>query len=149
MCSSAVPQLQDRREAELRAKREEEERKRREEKRRQQEEQKRREEEELYRRKQQCRQQQELILKLLQQAQPGGPGSISGSGTVWSGPQVSALSKQGKSLSLLELETERLLKQQAQHQRAQQQRDRVRTPPQTKKNFTWAVLLCLKSVVVS
>uniref|UniRef100_A0A8K9UYE8 GRB10 interacting GYF protein 1b n=1 Tax=Oncorhynchus mykiss TaxID=8022 RepID=A0A8K9UYE8_ONCMY len=132
-----LQKLQDRREAELRAKREEEERKRREEKRRQQEEQKRREEEELYRRKQQCRQQQELILKLLQQAQPGGPGSISGSGTVWSGPQVSALSKQGKSLSLLELETERLLKQQAQHQRAQQQRDRVRTPPQTKKNFTW------------
>uniref|UniRef100_A0A8C7RFT3 GRB10 interacting GYF protein 1b n=1 Tax=Oncorhynchus mykiss TaxID=8022 RepID=A0A8C7RFT3_ONCMY len=119
-----LQKLQDRREAELRAKREEEERKRREEKRRQQEEQKRREEEELYRRKQQCRQQQELILKLLQQAQPGGPGSISGSGTVWSGPQVSALSKQGKSLSLLELETERLLKQQAQHQRAQQQRDR-------------------------
>uniref|UniRef100_A0A8C7KR80 GRB10 interacting GYF protein 1 n=1 Tax=Oncorhynchus kisutch TaxID=8019 RepID=A0A8C7KR80_ONCKI len=112
-----LQKLQDRREAELRAKREEEERKRREEKRRQQEEQKRREEEELYRRKQQCRQQQELILKLLQQAQPGGPGCISGSGTVWSGPQVSALSKQGKSLSLLELETERLLKQQAQHQR--------------------------------
>uniref|UniRef100_A0A8C8CF27 GYF domain-containing protein n=1 Tax=Oncorhynchus tshawytscha TaxID=74940 RepID=A0A8C8CF27_ONCTS len=121
-----LQKLQDRREAELRAKREEEERKRREEKRRQQEEQKRRDEEELYRRKQQCRQQQELILKLLQQAQPGGPGCISGSGsgTVWSGPQVSALSKQGKSLSLLELETERLLKQQAQHQRAQQQRDR-------------------------
>lgn len=47
-------QLQDRRDAELRAKREEEEqRKRREEKRRQQqEEQKRREEEELFRRKQ-------------------------------------------------------------------------------------------------
>uniref|UniRef100_A0A8C8CES8 GYF domain-containing protein n=1 Tax=Oncorhynchus tshawytscha TaxID=74940 RepID=A0A8C8CES8_ONCTS len=114
-----LQKLQDRREAELRAKREEEERKRREEKRRQQEEQKRRDEEELYRRKQQCRQQQELILKLLQQAQPGGPGCISGSGsgTVWSGPQVSALSKQGKSLSLLELETERLLKQQAQHQR--------------------------------
>uniref|UniRef100_A0A8C9T384 GRB10 interacting GYF protein 1 n=1 Tax=Scleropages formosus TaxID=113540 RepID=A0A8C9T384_SCLFO len=43
---------QERRDAELRAKREEEERKRREEKRRQQEEQKRREEEELYRRKQ-------------------------------------------------------------------------------------------------
>ncbi|XP_038820972.1 GRB10-interacting GYF protein 1-like [Salvelinus namaycush] len=121
-----LQKLQDRREAELRAKREEEERKRREEKRRQQEEQKRREEEELYRRKQQCRQQQELILKLLQRAQPGGPGCVSGSGsgTVWSGPQVSALSKQGKSLSLLELETERLLKQQAQHQRAQQQRDR-------------------------
>nr|XP_048689556.1 GRB10-interacting GYF protein 1 isoform X8 [Caretta caretta] len=55
--------LQERRDAELRAKREEEERKRREEKRRQ-EEQKRREEEELYRRKQ-CRQ-QELVLKLLQ-----------------------------------------------------------------------------------
>lgn len=49
-----APQLQqDRRDAELRAKREEEEqRKRREEKRRQQEEQKRREEEELFRRKQ-------------------------------------------------------------------------------------------------
>uniref|UniRef100_A0A4W5QGQ1 GRB10 interacting GYF protein 1 n=1 Tax=Hucho hucho TaxID=62062 RepID=A0A4W5QGQ1_9TELE len=119
-----LQKLQDRREAELRAKREEEERKRREEKRRQQEEQKRREEEELYRRKQQCRQQQELILKLLQQAQPGGPGCVSGSGSVWSGPQASALPKQGKSLSLLELETERLLKQQAQHQRAQQQRDR-------------------------
>ncbi|XP_074927430.1 LOW QUALITY PROTEIN: GRB10-interacting GYF protein 1 [Chelonoidis abingdonii] len=58
--------LQERRDAELRAKREEEERKRREEKRRQ-EEQKRREEEELYRRKQ-CRQ-QELVLKLLQQSQ--------------------------------------------------------------------------------
>uniref|UniRef100_A0A673XMK5 GRB10 interacting GYF protein 1 n=1 Tax=Salmo trutta TaxID=8032 RepID=A0A673XMK5_SALTR len=112
-----LQKLQDRREAELRAKREEEERKRREEKRRQQEEQKRREEEELYRRKQQCRQQQELILKLLQQAQPGGPGCVSGSGSVWSGPQASALSKQGKSLSLLELETERLLKQQSQHQR--------------------------------
>uniref|UniRef100_A0A3P8YDZ4 GYF domain-containing protein n=1 Tax=Esox lucius TaxID=8010 RepID=A0A3P8YDZ4_ESOLU len=118
-----LQKLQDRREAELRAKREEEERKRREEKRRQEEE-KRREEDELYRRKQQCRQQQELIMKLLQQAQPGGPGCVSGSG--WSG-QASALSKQGKSLSLLELETDRLLKQQAQHQRAQQQRDRVRT----------------------
>uniref|UniRef100_A0A8D3E8E0 GRB10 interacting GYF protein 1a n=1 Tax=Scophthalmus maximus TaxID=52904 RepID=A0A8D3E8E0_SCOMX len=48
---------QERRDAELRAKREEEEqqRKRREEKRRQQEEQKRREEEELFRRKQVCR----------------------------------------------------------------------------------------------
>lgn len=45
-------QLHERREAELRAKREEEERKRRDEKRR--EEQKRREEEELYRRKQVC-----------------------------------------------------------------------------------------------
>ncbi|KAK6316905.1 hypothetical protein J4Q44_G00123050 [Coregonus suidteri] len=120
-----LQKLQDRREAELRAKREEEERKRREEKRRQQqEEQKRREEEELYRRKQQCRQQQELIMKLLQQAQPGGSGCGSGSGSGWSVPQASALSKQGKSLSMLELETERLLKQQAQHQRAQQQRDR-------------------------
>lgn len=48
-----VCQLQERREAELRAKREEEERKRRDEKRRQ-EEQKRREEEELFRRKQVC-----------------------------------------------------------------------------------------------
>lgn len=50
---SALQLQQDRRDAELRAKREEEEqRKRREEKRRQQEEQKRREEEELFRRKQ-------------------------------------------------------------------------------------------------
>eukprot|EP00063_Salmo_salar_P077190 XP_014052025.1 PREDICTED: PERQ amino acid-rich with GYF domain-containing protein 1-like isoform X7 [Salmo salar] len=117
-----IQKLQDRREAELRAKREEEERKRQVEKRRQLEEQKRREEEELYRRKQQCRQQQELIMKLLQQTQPGAPGCVSGSG--WSGSQASALSKQGKSLGLLELETERLLKQQAQHQRAQHQRDR-------------------------
>ncbi|KAM9497816.1 GRB10-interacting GYF protein 1-like isoform 4-T6 [Salvelinus alpinus] len=117
-----LQKLQDRREAELRAKREEEERKRQVEKRRQQEEQKRRDEEELYRRKQQCRQQQELIMKLLQQAQPGAPGCVSGSG--WSGSQASALSKQGKSLGLLELETERLLKQQAQHQRAQHQRER-------------------------
>uniref|UniRef100_A0A8C2G745 GRB10 interacting GYF protein 1b n=2 Tax=Cyprinus carpio TaxID=7962 RepID=A0A8C2G745_CYPCA len=109
---------QERREAELRVKREEEERKRREEKRRQQEEQKRREEEELYRRKQQCRQQQELIMKFLQQSQqhqsmPGGTG--------WSGSQAGALSlgkATGKSMGLLELEAERLHKQQ---QRAQQQ----------------------------
>lgn len=69
-------------------------------------------------------------MKLLQQTQPGAPGCVSGSG--WSGSQASALSKQGKSLGLLELETERLLKQQAQHQRAQHQRDRVRrdTQPQ-------------------
>ncbi|KAM6970007.1 LOW QUALITY PROTEIN: GRB10-interacting GYF protein 1-like [Aplochiton taeniatus] len=124
-----LQKLQERREAELRAKREEEERKRREEKRRQQqEEQKRREEEELYRRKQQCRQQQELIMKLLQQTQQqaSGCGSSSsgggGRGSGWGsgGPQPSGLQKQAKSLSLLELETERLLKQQ-QHQRAQQQ----------------------------
>uniref|UniRef100_A0A673KKV3 GRB10 interacting GYF protein 1b n=1 Tax=Sinocyclocheilus rhinocerous TaxID=307959 RepID=A0A673KKV3_9TELE len=109
---------QERREAELR-KRDEEERKRREEKRRQQEEQKRREEEELYRRKQQCRQQQELIMKFLQQSQqqqsvPGGAG--------WSGSQAGALSlgkATGKSMGLLELEAERLHKQQ--QQRAQQQ----------------------------
>ncbi|KAM3857705.1 GRB10-interacting GYF protein 1 [Diretmus argenteus] len=117
---------QERRDAELRAKREEEEqRKRREEKRRQQEEQKRREEEELFRRKQ-CRQQQELIMKLLQQApqQQGPLASSSG----WSGVSSSGLSKAGKppSLTLLEMqqETERLLKQQQQQQRAQQQRDR-------------------------
>lgn len=114
---------QERRDAELRAKREEEEqRKRREEKRRQQEEQKRREEEEIFRRKQ-CRQQQELIMKLLQQTpQQQGPGAGSSS---WSGASSSGLSKAGKSqaLALLEIqqETERLLKQQ---QRAQQQRDR-------------------------
>ncbi|XP_013770105.1 PERQ amino acid-rich with GYF domain-containing protein 1 isoform X1 [Pundamilia nyererei] len=114
---------QERRDAELRAKREEEEqRKRREEKRRQQEEQKRREEEEIFRRKQ-CRQQQELIMKLLQQTpQQQGPGAGSSS---WSGASSSGLSKAGKpqALALLEIqqETERLLKQQ---QRAQQQRDR-------------------------
>ncbi|XP_011604890.1 GRB10-interacting GYF protein 1 [Takifugu rubripes] len=116
---------QDRRDAELRAKREEEEqRKRREEKRRQQEEQKRREEEELFRRKQ-CRQQQELIIKLLQQApQQQGPGAGSSG---WSGAPSSGLTKTGKppALALLEMqqEAERLLKQQ-QQQRAQQQRDR-------------------------
>ncbi|XP_008284436.1 PERQ amino acid-rich with GYF domain-containing protein 1 isoform X2 [Stegastes partitus] len=116
---------QERRDAELRAKREEEEqRKRREEKRRQQEEQKRREEEELFRRKQ-CRQQQELIMKLLQQApQQQGPGA---GGSSWSGAPSSGLGKAGKppALALLEMqqEAERLLKQQ-QQQRAQQQRDR-------------------------
>ncbi|XP_059210291.1 GRB10-interacting GYF protein 1 isoform X5 [Centropristis striata] len=116
---------QERRDAELRAKREEEEqRKRREEKRRQQEEQKRREEEELFRRKQ-CRQQQELIMKLLQQApQQQGPGAGSSG---WSGAPSSGLSKSGKppALALLEMqqEAERLLKQQ-QQQRAQQQRER-------------------------
>ncbi|XP_028330034.1 GRB10-interacting GYF protein 1 isoform X2 [Gouania willdenowi] len=116
---------QERRDAELRAKREEEEqRKRREEKRRQQEEQKRREEEELYRRKQ-CRQQQELLMKLLQQTpQQQGPGAP---GSSWSGASSSGLGKSGKpsALALLEMqqEAERLLKQQ-QQQRAQQQRDR-------------------------
>ncbi|CAM4730174.1 unnamed protein product [Leuciscus chuanchicus] len=110
---------QERREAELRVKREEEERKRREEKRRQQEEQKRREEEDLYRRKQQCRQQQELIMKFLQQSQQQ---SMSG-GTGWSGSQAGALSlgkASGKSMGLLELEAERLLKQQQQRAQLQQ-----------------------------
>ncbi|XP_053574349.1 GRB10-interacting GYF protein 1 [Bombina bombina] len=65
--------LQERRDVELRAKREEEERKRREEKRRQEEQKRRDQEEELFRRKQ-CRQQQELLLKLLQQSgQPSSP----------------------------------------------------------------------------
>ncbi|XP_074555063.1 GRB10-interacting GYF protein 1 isoform X3 [Halichoeres trimaculatus] len=114
---------QERRDAELRAKREEEEqRKRREEKRRQQEEQKRREEDELFRRKQ-CRQQQELIMKLLQAPQQQGPGA---GGSGWSGAPSSGLTKAGKpqALALLEMqqETERLLKQQ--QQRAQQQRER-------------------------
>ncbi|CAJ1086710.1 GRB10-interacting GYF protein 1 isoform X2 [Xyrichtys novacula] len=111
---------QERRDAELRAKREEEEqRKRREEKRRQQEEQKRREEDELFRRKQ-CRQQQDLIMKLLQAPQQQGPGA---GGSGWSGASSSGLGKVGKpqALALLEMqqETERLLKQQ--QQRAQQQ----------------------------
>ncbi|XP_008433789.1 PERQ amino acid-rich with GYF domain-containing protein 1 isoform X3 [Poecilia reticulata] len=113
-------QLQERRDAELRAKREEEEqRKRREEKRRQQqEEQKRREEEELYRRKQ--RQQQELLMKLLQQQSPQQQvPAVGGSG--WSSSPSSGLSKAGKSLTMLEMqEAERILKQQ--QQRAQQQR---------------------------
>ncbi|XP_017579429.1 GRB10-interacting GYF protein 1 isoform X3 [Pygocentrus nattereri] len=110
---------QERREAELRVKREEEERKRREEKRRQQEEQKRREEEELYRRKQQCRQ-QELLMKLLQQSQQQ---QAAQGGSAWSSAQAGSLSlgkAQGKNMGLLELEAERQHKQQ-QQQRAQQQ----------------------------
>ncbi|KAI5104559.1 GRB10-interacting GYF protein 1 isoform X4, partial [Silurus meridionalis] len=109
-----LQKLQERREAELRAKREEEERKRRDEKRRQQqEEQKRREEEELFRRKQ-----QELLMKLLQQAPRQG---ASGTGSGWSTGPVSGLGKQGKSINTLDIQqdTERLYKQQ---QRAQQQR---------------------------
>ncbi|XP_061816373.1 GRB10-interacting GYF protein 1 [Nerophis lumbriciformis] len=98
---------QERREAELRAKREEEEqRKRREEKRRQQEEQKRREDEELFRRKQ-CRQQQELIMKLLQQ-NPQQQGLGAGSSS-WSGASSSGLPKTGKTqtLTLLEMQQQR------------------------------------------
>ncbi|XP_010607882.1 GRB10-interacting GYF protein 1 isoform X7 [Fukomys damarensis] len=108
--------FQERREAELRAKREEEERKRREEKRRQQqqEEHKRRqEEEELFRRKQV--RQQELLLKLLQQQQqqqqasasvpvPPAPSSPP--------PLWASLAKQGlsmKTLLELQLESERQL----------------------------------------
>ncbi|KAK3545371.1 hypothetical protein QTP70_005977 [Hemibagrus guttatus] len=110
-----LQKLQERREAELRAKREEEERKRRDEKRRQQqEEQKRREEEELFRRKQ-----QELLMKLLQQQAPRQAAASTGSG--WSTGPVPGLGKQGKSINTLEIQqdTERLYKQQ---QRAQQQR---------------------------
>ncbi|KAM4749439.1 GRB10-interacting GYF protein 1 [Rhinophrynus dorsalis] len=101
--------LQERREAELRAKREEEERKRREEKRRQEEQKRRDQEEELYRRKQ-CRQQQELLLKLLQQS-----GQHSPPPSVWS--------SHGKGLSLkamLEMQERegQLLKQRGQPARA-------------------------------
>ncbi|XP_051579979.1 GRB10-interacting GYF protein 1-like isoform X2 [Myxocyprinus asiaticus] len=118
-CSSQGPileqlqKLHERREAELRAKREEEERKRRDEKRR--EEQKRREEEELYRRKQQ----QELLMKLLQQVPRQGS---SGSGSSWSGGPIPGLGKQTKPLNLLEVqqEAERMHKQQ--HRVQQQQR---------------------------
>ncbi|XP_040202965.1 GRB10-interacting GYF protein 1 isoform X2 [Rana temporaria] len=75
--------LQERRDAELRAKREEDDRKRRDEKRRQEEQKRRDQEEEMYRRKQLqieqrlgdklhmlslSRQQQELLLKLIQQS---------------------------------------------------------------------------------
>uniref|UniRef100_A0A8C6WWY4 GRB10 interacting GYF protein 1a n=1 Tax=Neogobius melanostomus TaxID=47308 RepID=A0A8C6WWY4_9GOBI len=102
-----LQKLQERRDAELRAKREEEEqRKRREEKRRQQEEQKRRqqEEEELFRRKQ-CRQQQELLLKLLQQT-PQSQGQGAGSSS-WGGASSSGLSKSGKPTALALLEMQR------------------------------------------
>ncbi|OWK11392.1 hypothetical protein Celaphus_00007247 [Cervus elaphus hippelaphus] len=103
--------FQERREVELRAKREEEERKRREEKRRQQqqqqEEQKRRqEEEELFRRKQV--RQQELLLKLLQQQQQQAAAAVpvppapSSPPPLWAG-----LAKQGLSMkTLLELQLE-------------------------------------------
>ncbi|ELW56475.1 PERQ amino acid-rich with GYF domain-containing protein 1 [Tupaia chinensis] len=106
---SCCSQFQERREVELRAKREEEERKRREEKRRQQqqqqEEQKRRqEEEELFRRKQV--RQQELLLKLLQQQQAAAavpvPPAPSSPPPLWAG-----LAKQGVSMkTLLELQLE-------------------------------------------
>ncbi|TRY57598.1 hypothetical protein DNTS_032181 [Danionella cerebrum] len=106
-----LQKLQERREAELRAKREEDERKRRDEKRR--EEQKRREEEEHFRRKQQ----QDLLMKLLQQAPRQ---SSSGSGSSWSGGSIPGLGKQSKPLNLLDVqqEAERIHKQQ---QRVQQQ----------------------------
>ncbi|XP_073071232.1 GRB10-interacting GYF protein 1 isoform X2 [Manis javanica] len=96
--------FQERREVELRVKREEEERQRREEKRRQQqqEEQKRRqEEEELFRRKQV--RQQELLLKLLQQQQAATvPPAPSSPPPLWAG-----LAKQGLSMkTLLELQLE-------------------------------------------
>ncbi|KAJ3585580.1 hypothetical protein NHX12_014299 [Muraenolepis orangiensis] len=69
-----------------------------------------------------CRQQQELIMKLLQQApQQQGPGA---GGSGWGGASSSGMAKSGKppALTLLEMhqEAERLLKQ----QRVQQQRDR-------------------------
>nr|XP_014346128.1 PREDICTED: PERQ amino acid-rich with GYF domain-containing protein 1 [Latimeria chalumnae] len=110
--------LQERRDAELRAKREEEERKRREEKRRQ-EEQKRREEEEMFRRKQCRHQQQELILKLLQQSQQSQQQQQQQhSPPMW----AASLSKQSapvKSLLELQQEAERQLQKQ-QQQRVQQ-----------------------------
>ncbi|KTF74662.1 hypothetical protein cypCar_00040870 [Cyprinus carpio] len=112
-----LQKLHERREAELRAKREEDERKRRDEKRR--EEQKRREEEELYRRKQQ----QDLLMKLLQQAPRQGS---SGSGSSWSGGSIPGLGKQTKPLNLLDVqqEAERMHKQQ--HRVQQQQRYMMR-----------------------
>lgn len=104
--------FQERREVELRAKREEEERKRREQKRRQ-------EEEELFRRKQV--RQQELLLKLLQQQQaspsPSPAGPAPGSPPLWAG-----LAKQGlsvKTLLELQLEAERPLHKPGREPRAQ------------------------------
>uniref|UniRef100_A0A8C2G961 GRB10 interacting GYF protein 1a n=1 Tax=Cyprinus carpio TaxID=7962 RepID=A0A8C2G961_CYPCA len=121
-----LQKLHERREAELRAKREEEERKRRDEKRR--EEQKRREEEEIYRRKQQ----QDLLMKLLQQTPRQGS---SGSGSSWSGGTIPGLGKQTKPLNLLDIqqEAERMHKQQ--HRVQQQQRVR-RTHTHTHTNST-------------
>ncbi|XP_062869751.1 GRB10-interacting GYF protein 1 isoform X2 [Trichomycterus rosablanca] len=113
-----LEQLQKLQQEELRVKREEEERKRREEKRRQQEEQKRREEEELYRRKREQARQQELLMKLSQQQQQAVQG-----GAGWSSAQAGLHSlgkSQGKNLSLLELEAERLHKQQQQRVLQQQ-----------------------------
>lgn len=89
-----------------------------------------------------CRRQQELIMKLLQQAhQHQGPGAGSSG---WSGAPSSGLTKAGKpqALALLEMqqEAERLLKQQ-QQQRAQQQRDRVSQPqPRRRRPHTHAVV---------
>ncbi|CAI9577091.1 unnamed protein product [Staurois parvus] len=100
--------LQERRDAELRAKREEEERKRREEKRRQEEQKRRDQEEEMYRRKQ-CRQQQELLLKLIQQSGQQAPS-----------PQVWAAHNKGLSLkAMLEMQERegQLLKQRGQTSR--------------------------------
>ncbi|XP_015668630.1 GRB10-interacting GYF protein 1 [Protobothrops mucrosquamatus] len=111
--------LQERRGAELRAKRDEDERKRREEeelyrrKQRDEDERKRREEEELYRRKQVRH--QEMLLKLLQQQQQQQQQSTQ---PLWGG-----LAKQSPSLkALLELqqESERHLQKPAQPARAQQ-----------------------------
>lgn len=101
--------LQERRDAELRAKREEEERKRREEKRRQEEQKRRDQEEEMYRRKQ-CRQQQELLLKLIQQSGQQSPS-----------PQVWAAHSKGLSLkAMLEMQERegQLLKQRGQSTRS-------------------------------
>ncbi|XP_020784559.2 GRB10-interacting GYF protein 1 [Boleophthalmus pectinirostris] len=107
-----LQKLQERRDAELRAKREEEEqRKRREEKRRQQEEQKRRDEEELYRRKQ-CRQQQEQLLLKLLNPQAQGPGA---GGSSWGGAPSSGLSKSGKPPALTLLEMQQRAQQRERH----------------------------------
>ncbi|KAM9312903.1 LOW QUALITY PROTEIN: GRB10-interacting GYF protein 1 [Gastrophryne carolinensis] len=116
--------LQERRDAELRAKREEEERKRREEKRRQEEQKRRDQEEEMYRRKQVigwrvgreldllnlARQQQELLLKLIQQS-----GQQAQSSQVW------AAHNKGHSLKAMMEMQEReaqLLKQRGQPSRS-------------------------------
>ncbi|KAM5127398.1 GRB10-interacting GYF protein 1 [Mantella aurantiaca] len=102
-------QQKERRDAELRAKREEEERKRREEKRRQEEQKRRDQEEEMYRRKQ-CRQQQELLLKLIQQSGQQSPSS-----------QVWAAHSKGLSLkAMLEMQERegQLLKQRGQTSRS-------------------------------
>ncbi|KAJ7313287.1 hypothetical protein JRQ81_004573 [Phrynocephalus forsythii] len=116
--------LQERRGAELRAKRDEEERKRRQE---EQQQKRRQEEEELYRRKQARCRQQELLLKLLQQQQQ--QQQQQNSHPLWTKQNLSM-----KALLELQQESERHGQQQQQQQQQQQraQQRLVSTRPPTR-----------------